>query len=133
MPPRIEVIIKRGWADARATLGMLQVKGETHDPIFTLENPERDAKADSRIPAGFYTCIPYSGQKYKDVYLVQNVPGRTAILFHWGNFEKDTLGCILLGDGAGMLDGKPAVVNSLAAFQRFRYLIGDRPFDLTIV
>jgi len=112
---------------------MLTVEGINHDPFFTLENPKRETEKDSLIPAGTYECEPYSGTKYKDVYLVKGVPGRSAILFHWGNFEKDTEGCILVGDGAGMLSGQPAITGSKLAFERFRRLIGQNKFTLRIV
>lgn len=128
-----EVLIRRAWNDSRATLGMLTIKNCTHDPFFTLENPQRYSEADSCIRTGFYECVPYSGTKYKNVYLVKDVLGRSDILIHWGNFESDTLGCILLGNSAGMLGGKPAVMDSKAAFKRFRDIIGDESFDLTIM
>lgn len=129
----IEVLIRRAWADSRATLGMLTIKGVQHDPIFTLENPQRETSIDSRIPGGFYRCEPFNGAKYKDVYEIKDVPGRTNILFHWGNFEKDTLGCILIGNQAGIISGMPAVLNSVVTFQEFRKIIGKKSFDLTIV
>ena len=128
-----DVIIKRAWADDRATLGMLTINDVQHDPFFTLENPMRETPVDSRIRAGLYKCQPYSGTKFKDVYILNNVPGRETILIHWGNFEADTLGCIIIGNGACMLGGKPAVADSRAAFDRFRAIIGERTFNLMIV
>jgi Family of unknown function (DUF5675) len=129
----IQVIMKRAWEDGRATIGMLTVVGVKHDPIFTLENPKRPTTKDDRTPAGFYKCEPYSSKKHPDVYILKDVPGRTYILFHVGNYERDTLGCILLGSSAGMAKGEPAVLNSVDAFKRFRQIIGKKPFDLTIV
>lgn len=128
-----EVVIIRAWADKRVTLGMLTVKGEEHDPIFTLENPLRETDVDSRIPNGIYICVPYDGATHKKVYLVKNVPGRTAILLHTGNFESETKGCILLGDELGMFSGEPAVMDSKKAFERFRSLVGEEKFTLTII
>jgi hypothetical protein len=95
-------------------------------------NPQRETKKDSRIPAGIYTCVPYSGTKYKDVYLVKDVPGRTAILFHWGNTERDTEGCILVGLSSGEFSGEPAVLSSKKAFKYFKSLIGEKYFRLVI-
>lgn len=126
------VILNRSWHDSRATLGMLKIEGVEHSPIFTLENPQRKTLEDCLIPAGEYECEPYSGTKYKDVYKVLDVPGRTDILFHWGNWEKNTLGCILLGLGSGMMKGEPAVSNSKKAIEYFRGLIGDEKFKLII-
>lgn len=124
--------LKRTHHLYEATLGQLFIEDITTDPIYTLENPERETTKDSRIPAGVYQCKPYSGLKYKDVYIVQSVPGRTAILIHWGNTEKDTLGCILIGNRLGQLSGEPAVLQSKRCFERFRSLIGKNEFILRV-
>ena len=50
-----------------------------------------------RIPVGEYSCVRYSSKKYPDVWEII-VPNRTLILQHWGNFLKDTEGCILIGE-----------------------------------
>jgi hypothetical protein len=126
------VFLKRAFSSKEVTLGMITVNDGEHDPIYTLENPQRSTKKDSRIPAGIYTCVPYSGTRYKNVYLVKDVPGRSAILFHWGNTEKDTAGCILLGLKTGKLDGAPAVLSSKKAFSYFKSLVGEKPFKLVI-
>src|SRR5689334_23781274 len=112
---------------------MLTIVGESHDPIFTLENPLRETLVDSRIPDGQYECCTHSGPRFQDVYEVKDVPERTEILIHCGNFEKDTTGCILLGLGAVMYqDGQPMVTSSKLALDKFRKLVGAEPFLLTI-
>ena len=126
------VILKRAFSNDKVTLGMISVDGLEHDPIYTLENPIRETSKDSRIPYGIYNCIPYSGTKYKNVYLVEDVPGRTAILFHWGNTEKDTEGCILVGLRTGKISGQDAVLDSRKAFNYFKSLVGEKPFKLVI-
>lgn len=128
----IEVDLIRAFFDERATLGMLKVKGVSHDPLFTLENPWRHNLKDSSIPDGEYMCAPFSGVKYKKVYQVLDVPGRSYILFHWGNFESDTEGCILVGLGAGAIQDRPAVLNSRLGFKKFKSIIGDNEFKLNI-
>ena len=128
----INVKIKRNSHLPQATLGELAVDGVCHEPIYTLENPKRATDKDSRIPAGTYLCRPFNGHKYKDVYEVTNVPNRSSILFHWGNTEKDTLGCILLGNKLGKIGNEPAVLESKKCFERFRSLIGKNSFTLTI-
>jgi len=126
------VVLQRAWQDKRATIGALTIVGTTHDPIFTLENPDRGSAEDSRIPAGKYICAPYSGTKFKNVYIINDVPCRSAILIHSGNSEKDTRGCVLLGSGATMMWRDPAVTSSKDAFQRFAGLIGEQQFQLII-
>lgn len=124
--------IKRHHHLSTETIGHLQIEGKEHRAIFTLENPKRPERFDDRIPAGTYQCIPYSGTKYKNVYLVQNVPNRTGILFHWGNTEKHTLGCILLGFVLGKIGNENAVLDSVKCFEYFRKLVGKNKFTLII-
>ena len=50
-----------------------------------------------RIPAGVYHCGKYPSKKFGLRYHVRDVPERTYILIHAGNFVRDTHGCILLG------------------------------------
>ena len=126
------VKLKRNKHLPNATLGTLTIEGIKTDPIYTLENPKRATDKDSCIPAGTYNCKPYSGSKYSNVYIVENVPNRSAILIHWGNTEKDTLGCILLGNKIGKIGDEPAVLNSKLCYERFRSLIGKNEFTLII-
>lgn len=126
----IEVRMQRSFQDKRVTIGMLRVVGQEHDPIYTLENPLRDK--DSCIPAGIYTCVPYTSSKHSDVYEVTDVPGRSYILFHSGNFESDTLGCILVGNISGILLNQPAVMDSKACMDRLKKLLGKNDFRLIL-
>lgn len=127
------VKIKRAFQTHDVTMGMLQIEGINHKPIFTLENPWMDNKKYvSCIPTGNYACVPFSGKKYKDVYEVLNVPNRSAILFHHGNWEINTMGCILLGMSGGVLKDKPAVLNSKNAISYFKEILNYQKFDLII-
>lgn len=129
----IEVDLKRGYRTDAVTLGMLQIKGVKHDPIYTLENPWKFNKVRvSCIPTGRYECEPYSGTKYKDVYIVKNVVNRSAILIHWGNYERNTAGCVLLGMASGPMNGEAAIQNSKKAVNYFKELIGKNKFILNI-
>ena len=47
------------------------------------------------------------------------VDGHTALLFHSGNIEKHSMGCVLLGETIGKLTGQRAVLNSGATYQKF--------------
>ena len=50
------------------------------------------------IPKGRYRMSIYRSPKFKsDVLLLQDVPGRSAIEIHKGNYPQDTRGCILIG------------------------------------
>jgi hypothetical protein len=128
----MNVTLKRTHHLPEATLGQLFIEDVTTDPIYTLENPLRETNLDNRIPAGTYQCKPYSSAKHPDVYEITNVPNRTAILIHTGNVEKDTQGCILIGNRIGALNGEPAILESKRCFERFRSLIGHREFTLVV-
>lgn len=49
----------------------------------------------------------------------------TGVLVHVGNWQKDSTGCVLVGERAGDLGGKPAVLQSKLAFGRFMDACGD--------
>lgn len=64
----------------------------------TLERPWlENAPNVSCVPPGTYDVEKHISPTKGDCYRVNNVPGRTDILIHTGNFVKDTLGCILVG------------------------------------
>lgn len=82
----------------------------------------------SCIPPGIYP-LKYKTygrfyNRYKErfehqfVPLVCNVPGRSEILFHIGNYPKDTLGCVLVGEYAG-IDNPDFIKNSTTAYKKF--------------
>lgn len=95
----------------------------------TLEKQWRDnARNISCIPSGIYSCAPHNGAKYKNVWRLDNVPGRDGILIHAGNFESETQGCILVG--SGFLSR--GISNSQAALDKLR-LILPKTFQLEII
>jgi len=99
----------------------------------TLENPWRDNEPMvSCIPEGTYSCVPYSSEKYKDVWHVINVKDRSYILFHAGNFEKDTKGCILVGRNV-LWNKQNMVTFSQHTLNMLRNTIGiSRSFSLEV-
>jgi hypothetical protein len=94
---------------------------------LTLEDPWRDNKRNvSCIPAGIYDVAPHNGVKYKDVWALQNVPDRTAILIHAGNTINNTQGCILVGRSYGQLGDLPAVLESQRTIDMLRGVLPQR-------
>jgi hypothetical protein len=90
----------------------------------------------SSIPAQQYMCRRYVSQRHGETFMVENVPGRDAILFHAGNTAEDTMGYILLGQYFGKLKTDwqaRAVLNSGATFNNFMLAMADYDrFHLTI-
>lgn len=114
------------------TFGLLILDDKTL--CHTCEDPWNNNKVgDSCIPAGKYQCKPHNGAKYKDVWEITNVPGRTAILIHAGNFITDTRGCVLVGDGF-LRDEHMKIIgvsNSKATLNKLREILPDY-FTLTV-
>jgi hypothetical protein len=79
----------------------------------------------SCVPEGTYQVRKYSGTRYKEVWKLENVPNRSAILIHSGNTEYDTEGCILVGSKFGVLGDKRAILNSRAALTECRKRLPD--------
>ena len=104
-------------------LGILKIN--KHVFCFTLEPPDKlNERSVSCIPAGQYSVESRLSPKFGQTYEVQNVPGRSHILFHAGNTAAHTEGCILLGSSAGKLQGNRAVLNSGATFKAFMEELG---------
>ena len=50
---------------------------------------------------------------------ITDVPGHTGILFHMGNYNKDSDGCVLLGEEAVPTSEPTMVTNSVVTFNSF--------------
>ena len=80
---------------------------------FTIERPWKDNQPNvSCIPEGVYACQPFSGERFKVVIQIMDVPHRSYILFHVANFPHDIEGCIGVGDRFVSDALEPAVYNS---------------------
>jgi hypothetical protein len=125
--------LKRVSENPDVTLGVLINEATGIPTCLTLENPFLwNNRNISSIPNGAYTCQHYSSERYTDCYIVTNVPNRSSILFHIGNTQKDTEGCILPGMKYGFIDGKPAVLDSKEAMNLLRRTIGKERFVLIV-
>ena len=73
----------------------------TSKTVATLELPWKDNKKEvSCIDSGYYTNVKQfsAAGKLGKRLEIPDVPGRTDIRFHAGNYPKDTKGCILVGE-----------------------------------
>lgn len=90
---------------AESTLGKaIATKDGKEYQFNTLELPWANNKRNvSCIPAGTYQCVYEYNEKYKcGIYRVKSVTNRYRILWHPGNWPKDTEGCILPGKTMGI-------------------------------
>lgn len=93
----------------------------------------------NKIPVGSYECVRgqhllHGMPQSFTTFEVMGVPGHTGILFHWGNYNKDSDGCILLGQSIALQpNGERMITNSRATFEKFMELqAGVDSFQLTV-
>lgn len=102
--------------------------------VVTLEQQWANNQPDiSCIPAGTYLCKRVMSPKFGDTFEVTNVTGRSNILFHSGNIDDNTKGCILVAEQFGFLNGEIAILSSEKGFSEFKErLRGINSFILKI-
>lgn len=91
----------------------------------TLENPYRKTTKDSAIPCGTYECEIDNTGKFQ-FYKVLNVPNRQAIEIHEGNYERDTEGCILVGETWAIMNNQLAITRSVATVEKLKKILPKR-------
>lgn len=127
----------RTQQNEKQTLGILQISDNNKlDYYFhSLELPWKDNKRGvSCIPEGRYRVKKRFSQKYGEHLHVMDVPDRDMILIHRGNFNYQTMGCILVGTGLSDIngDGLLDVTNSRAAMQELLDNLGNEEYELSI-
>ncbi len=109
---------------------------------YTAELPFRDNKQClSCIPEGSYKVVHYKSKRRGSCYHVTDVPNRTSVLFHSGNYagavDKGFLthskGCVLPGKYMGVLSNQLAVMCSRYTMSDLVKAIGKNSFDLEII
>lgn len=87
--------------------------------------PDGTPQYRAKIIKGEYTCERgdhrlHGMEKPFTTFEVKSVPNCFGILFHWGNFNKDSEGCVLVGGYIERAeDGSQMVTESRKAFDRF--------------
>ena len=126
MEPLFATIVRYRFSD-QGTEGVLSVPG-VGVSFFTLELPWRgNRRSVSCVPSGEYLCGIVQSPRFGRVYHIRDVPERSHVLLHSGNFAGDVSlglrshveGCVLLGLKAGELHGQRAVLCSRMAVRRF--------------
>ena len=132
----MEVIIKRFIHENKQTLGDLFVR-DGEEEVFsckTLELPWLDNQVRvSCMPEGKYTVKKRNSPKYDDHFHIQDVPGRTYILIHHGNYYTDILGCVLVGTSHTDInnDGLRDVTASRNTMKKLNEILPDE-FELEV-
>lgn len=135
----MELLTRRISTGDESTIGVMYVTESQYvapdSPAFscfTMEDQPNEPKVpgETRIPAGRYKIeLRTEGgmhQRYSNKFdwhrgmlWLRNVPDFTFVYIHYGNYEKDTDGCILVGDGAqsNVIDDG-MVMSSVTAYTR---------------
>lgn len=119
----MEMTLNRTTFDTTCTQGSLVIEGSSFQ-CFTLELPDKDGTPGYCIPQGRYPVVLSPSPKFEnsanpldwvhaaEMPHLQDIPGRSLIMIHWGNTSKDTEGCILVGQDESL----DTIENSRAAF-----------------
>jgi len=111
----MKLILKRLCTGNNGTFGVLLINNIPF--ALTLEREWLNNQCGlSCIPAGIYTCSRVNSPRFGNTFEVCRVPGRTAILFHKGNIDNDSHGCILVGEQFDLFDNQPGVLASAHGF-----------------
>lgn len=99
-----------------STIGKLYINNTYFSE--TLEDKVRDVKIQNvtAIPYGRYEVIVNFSNRFQQLMpLLINVPNYEGVRIHFGNYSKDTEGCILLGETRAT----NFIGNSKSAFAKF--------------
>tara|TARA_X000001382_G_scaffold127188_1_gene114725 strand:+ start:1163 stop:1747 length:585 start_codon:yes stop_codon:yes gene_type:complete len=108
----LEVLRISSQKDSTSGILFDVVNGKRNFLCYTLEDEQRDVKVwgETRIPAGKYKLSLRKeggfhsryqskyGDMHKGMIHVNDVPGFEYILWHTGNTDENTAGCLLLGN-----------------------------------
>ena len=140
----MKILVDRIHSNKEASLSLIYVDSEFI--CFGLEDEFREYKIalETRIPAGTYRVTMRNvggfNNRYKQKFdfhigmlQVANVPGFENILIHIGNTDKDTAGCLLIGEGA-IVNGEISISYSKNAYVKFYQMVSKACLnrDLTI-
>jgi hypothetical protein len=135
----MDITLTRTQANAAGVFGAFA--DAIGNPVcVTLEHAYPDGSGGwaAKIPPGTYTCQRGQHQLAGmaspfETFEVTQVPGHSNILIHMGNFDKDSEGCILVGETITGSDAGEMITNSRATFAAFMaFQDGLDSFTLTV-
>lgn len=117
--PKVDII--RLWEAVDGTFGALKIGGFPF--CVTLEPPDLlNVQNKSSIPGPqSYYCQKIISPKFGKTFEIMDVPKRSNVLFHPGNYVEETEACVLLGESWWKFDpaGERGIKNSGSTFKRF--------------
>lgn len=137
----IKWVLSRKYGSLQTT-GSLYVFDGDHSffNCLTLELPyKNNQKSISCYPAGVYKVIKIKRPNGKWAFSVKDVPGRSAILFHAGNYiatsKPDSEGCTLVGFRYDDInkDGNIDILDSTKALDLLLKIMPDTEFNLYVI
>lgn len=103
------LFLERVSDNGTQTIGRMYVVDHQGGSVANYPSMELPWKNNQRriscIPPGKYPVVKHHSPTFGKCFWVQDVPGRSEILIHVGNYHKDTLGCILPGMDLQELNG----------------------------
>ena len=136
------MILLRTEQSDEGTFGFLVYGNRDGEWVRTGELPwHGNQRGISCIPVGIYPVFVRISPRFGKCYEVHDVPGRSDILLHSGNycgdcelgFKSDVEGCILYGSKRGELSGQQVVLSSRTAHDRFEHHMTWQPFALEVI
>ena len=128
-PAAIKIRLVRISTGQKGTFGVLTDGNIAF--ALTLEPPWKNNQTFiSCIPEGIYNCESVNSVRFGYTFEIKDVPSRTHILFHCGNNQRNTKGCVLVGEQFEN-DG---ILASRAGYKEFMFRLKDyEAFPLEIV
>lgn len=126
-----KILIDRYSDSGKQTIGVgyvIDENGYIKKEFHTLELSWKENKRSiSCIPTGTYKIKKRTTKKFGNHFILLDVPNRSYILIHKGNYYTDIRGCILVGSDLTDLnkDGEIDVINSTKTVKEIYELLPD--------
>jgi len=132
------ILLTRLTGNSKQTTGYLIVHDQfkTHAQFVSLElvwlNNQKNI---SCIPPGQYKAVKTLSKTFGWCIKILNVPNRSAILIHFGNYYTNSKGCILVGESFSHInnDNQTDITNSNKSLKKLASHFNPAiPFNITI-
>lgn len=137
----MDLVLTRTRSREDGIFGILKANDLSFQCV-TLEHAYEDVDKGflPKLQPGEYMCVrgPHRLHNMTSNFItfeITGVTGHTNILFHWGNYNKDSEGCVLLGDTIATSSNEEGMItSSRRTFSEFmKVQDGVAKFTLTVV